>query len=675
MSVCCGWGIRGGLSAAVIGSCMMAATPAAAQPGPGGAAAELRSRLTQLAANPSSVPALIDAARASIDVGDASAALAFYSRANQLSPRNPRVKMGLASVNLRLGNPETALLLFGEAVQLGAAVSEIAADRGLAHDLLGQPARAQQDYLLALRGREHPETRRRLAVSLAISGQRDAALRLLDEQVRQNDRAGLRTRALVLALSGDATAASTAARSAVPPAAAQSMVSFFQRMAGLTPAQMASAAHLGRFPINAGSGTIRTASTGRRSPAPDQGALAFAGTGGPGGTLASSRLSIAPTGTGAGALDVRRRPGAAATPVRFTSPNSGAPRTQTASAAPASATPARAVSPTEAGRPSGAWSEAASQATFSTAAAPLASIIQPHPLQPLRRTATVVRITSPGASSAPAVTAQPSRQLAAATPPAAPVVAPAVSAAPATRQATPGVAAAAGATTASVQVAGLQPIIATPSQSTPSQAQPANAPITNFAAWNLAAPQTAVAPQTVAAPQAAAAPQVAVSPPRMIEPPRAAPGPARPGFSDVIAAVAALPTDNEFGAAVASTTPGRSPALSAPRRGTGAAAAGAQNASASRAVASARIWVQLATAARAALPDEFSRLRRRAPELFQGRSAHAAPMGGNSRLLVGPFASATDARAFVNRLNQSEIQSFSWTSAAGQQVERLSSGR
>ena len=43
--------------------------------------------------------------------------------------------------------------------------------------MTGDPRRAQQDYALVLRRRDDPEVRRRLALSLAISGQREEALR------------------------------------------------------------------------------------------------------------------------------------------------------------------------------------------------------------------------------------------------------------------------------------------------------------------------------------------------------------------------------------------------------------------------------------------------------------------------------------------------------------------
>ena len=113
-------------------------------------------------------------------MGDAEASLGFFARADEVSPRNARVKAGMASAFVQLGQPQAALRLFAEAAALGAPAAEFAADRGLAFDMVGDPARAQQEYVLAMRIRDEPELRRRMALSLAISGQRDAALRLID---------------------------------------------------------------------------------------------------------------------------------------------------------------------------------------------------------------------------------------------------------------------------------------------------------------------------------------------------------------------------------------------------------------------------------------------------------------------------------------------------------------
>ena len=74
-------------------------------------------------------------------MGDAQAALTFFSRADEVAPRDARIKAGMASAMTLLGQPRPALTLFAEAQGLGAPEVEIAADRGLAHDLHRRSAR------------------------------------------------------------------------------------------------------------------------------------------------------------------------------------------------------------------------------------------------------------------------------------------------------------------------------------------------------------------------------------------------------------------------------------------------------------------------------------------------------------------------------------------------------
>ncbi|WP_166042423.1 SPOR domain-containing protein, partial [Sphingosinicella sp. YJ22] len=294
---------------------MSLAAPAAAQTGAAGA--DLRRQLTTLADNPNSSAALIDAGNAALELGDSAAALGFFTRAVEVAPRDGRAKAGLAAAHVHSGNALEALRLFHEAQSLGLAEAALAGDRGLAYDLIGQPARAQQDYVMALRHREDAEVRRRLSLSLAITGQREAGLRVIEGLVRSGDRASLRTRAFVLALSGDAVGARDAARAAMPNGAGDAMVPFLQRMSNLSPVQMASAAHLGRFPTTGGG--ARTAMSA------DPGALAFAG--GSASPL-QGRLPIAVASNAD-----RRRPGASETPVRG--------RVSRSPVATASVTPAR----------------------------------------------------------------------------------------------------------------------------------------------------------------------------------------------------------------------------------------------------------------------------------------------------------------------------------------------
>ena len=213
--------------------------------GPG---AELRRNLSALAQNPRSLDALIGAGRAAIRLGDGEAATGFFTRAREIAPDDPRVKAGMASAMLFSERPEQALILFAEAIQRGAPEAEIAGDRGLAYDMVGDPRHAQQDYALALRRRNDPEVERRLALSLAISGQRDAALRVIDGQLRRQDRAAWRTQAFVLALSGDPAGADDTARRILPAPNAAALSPFFARLASLSPAQKAAAVNFGRFP-------------------------------------------------------------------------------------------------------------------------------------------------------------------------------------------------------------------------------------------------------------------------------------------------------------------------------------------------------------------------------------------------------------------------------------------
>jgi hypothetical protein len=85
-----------------------------------------------------------------------------------------------------------------------------------------------------------------------------------------------------------------------------------------------------------------------------------------------------------------------------------------------------------------------------------------------------------------------------------------------------------------------------------------------------------------------------------------------------------------------------------------------------------RAWVQIAVgAAKTALPREYARLKAKAPKLLAARGAWTAPLNATNRLLVGPFASAKEAQAFVNQLKAEDLNGFAWTSPAGQKVEKL----
>jgi hypothetical protein len=159
----------------------------------------------------------------------------------------------MGAVSVANGDPQAALPYFKRAQELGLPLSAFGCDRGLAYDLLGQQAQAQVDYRAALAGRDSDETRRRLALSLAISGKRDEALQTLAPLSAKGDPGVARVRAFVLALTGDSNSAIRAIN-AVMPGQSYGVAPFLQRLPSLTPGQRAAAVNLGMVP-DAGSGS------------------------------------------------------------------------------------------------------------------------------------------------------------------------------------------------------------------------------------------------------------------------------------------------------------------------------------------------------------------------------------------------------------------------------------
>lgn len=277
-------GVRRGMGVLAAGFMLVAGSPAFAQTAgnprlpPGaivqplddGPGSELRRNLTTLANNPRSLDALIGAGRAAVAMGDGEAALSFFARADEVDGRNPRVKAGMGSALMLLERGSDALAMFRQAEALGAPMVEIARDRGLAYDMTGDPRRAQQDYEQVLRRRDDPEVRRRMALSLAISGQREEALAMIEGQLRGQDRAAWRTQAFILALTGDTRGASQTA-SRMMPGAGEQMAPFFARLTSLSPAQKARAVHFGTFPRDG-----RPVAAANVDTSADPGALALA---------------------------------------------------------------------------------------------------------------------------------------------------------------------------------------------------------------------------------------------------------------------------------------------------------------------------------------------------------------------------------------------------------------
>ncbi len=200
-----------------------------------------------LASDPQDFSSLVGAGRAAIALGDAQAAAGFFARADEVNPRSPLPQAGMGAVSVANGEPRAALPYFTRAQQLGAPVTTFAVDRGLAYDLMGQQKQAQADYRLALDGPDGDEARRRLALSLAISGDRAGALDAIAPLSARGDAACGRVRAFILALTGDSKGAMVAIDAAMPGSWA-SVSPFLQRLPGLQPGQKAAAVNLGIFP-------------------------------------------------------------------------------------------------------------------------------------------------------------------------------------------------------------------------------------------------------------------------------------------------------------------------------------------------------------------------------------------------------------------------------------------
>jgi tetratricopeptide (TPR) repeat protein len=191
---------------------------------------------------------MADAGNASLALGDANAALNFFTRANALRPGNSRIVSGLATATVRTENPFEALRLFDQAVRLGANERSIALDRALAFDLLGNFGRAQQDYKLARTASTSDDLIIRQAVSLSLAGQKEAADAMLVPLLQRNSSPAWRARAFMLAARGELRESTKVAQGFMDTSSALRMERFFRLMPSLTAAQKAAAIHLGHFP-------------------------------------------------------------------------------------------------------------------------------------------------------------------------------------------------------------------------------------------------------------------------------------------------------------------------------------------------------------------------------------------------------------------------------------------
>ncbi len=578
------------------------------QPLPPAGVSDLNAALRVLARNANDVDALIDAGNASLSVNDIDAAIGFFGRAEELSPGNSRIKLGLALAYIRKQRPIDALRLFEEAEAAGLSTLALAGDRGLAYDLVGDNASAQRQYRSALSNPglspvEQAELRQRLAFSHAIAGDRAGFETALAPLLGQNSPMAFRVRAFALAILGDADGAVTIARQAMPQGQSARIAPYLRYMPRLTRAQQAAAANLGVFP--------EASQIGRDTPLVAQ----YAGSRG---TAASSSAPM-PAAAGANL----------------------APQ----------------------GPPLGQAPAAQSETSASVRVGQAAPDTRPRSERRSRREPGVSRTASDVLYRARATRQQRASRAentpaATGAPPAAPLTRPstipsatAAQSAPATSQ-VPSIA---------VRTTGELPAIATRKVE---DAIPQSTSIV---------PSPGEAPAIVAATIPAAA-QATASEPAPVTVIRTT----QPVVQDVPASVASAFADLDLTANAGRTATPSAVDISAirpPREKPAppeAMAAPIEEAKPAPPVNPRRFWAQVATGRdRDALAFDWRRIQRRSADILNGKNGFVAKWGGTNRLLAGPFDSSRAANQAVAALKEAGIDSFAFTSAAGEAVDPL----
>lgn len=560
----------------------------------------LNDALNLLARNPQNVEALIAAGRASLDLGDVQAAIGFYQRAETLWPGSARIKAGLAGAYTLGEDPVTAIGLFNEAEKLGPIDAERTADRALAYDLVGDNQTAQRYYRQSIALTSTEEALRRLALSLAIGGDRRGMETMLSPLLQRQDKAAWRIRAFALAILGQTDEAESIVRQTMPADKASAMSNYLRYMPRLTGAQQAGAANLGRFP--------RAAEIGHDDPriAPYSRARV---------KLAAAELPAKPDGK----KDKGKRSRDADKPI-----------------------------------------------TLAVATPQLAPIAVP----PVSREVNGKPVELPAITPAPAPRPAPAPALA---PAPAPVPAPAPAPIPA-----PVPAPKPAPKPAAVQGPGFATIDASPAAS-PVTFDLRNQPQTAAPAAStapLVQPVPIPRPAPLPAPQPAAKPPAPDSlddafadftpPSREVEP--------QSGAVDVrrVRPLAAAAPAKDAAEPVAAKGKDK-----ASDKAKDKAAKDAKDAKAAELTQPSRIWVQVATGRdKAALGSDWRRLTKNDPDVFKGKKPFVTAWGQSNRLLAGPFGAQKEAAAFLAALKKAGVAGgFVWSSAAGQAVDALSSGR
>lgn len=640
------------------------------------AADELAAQMRLLAANPQDLQALIRAGELTLKLDDPTAAATFFAHAEKIDPRNARIKAGLGSLLVQAEKPGEALRRFAEAESFGLAPQHFAADRGLAYDLIGDQARAQRDYRLALLSGPDDETSRRYALSLGISGKADLAYSQLEPLLRRSDRGAWRARAFILAMSGDNRGAERIAVNMMPPGLAQGLQPFFDRLAGLGPVDRAFAVHFGELRA-----TPERIADARMIPSfpplPADGAEPR--------PVVASAAPPAPT-----APDDRRKRknkhGAPAEQAARTPPPEPLPQPPTYVASvesdtvqpykpaygqPVAGRQTMTLAPAQPGFASGSPAPALADAL--PPRAPRREVIEPARQsdgslaltpapQPLRKVELAMDSRLP--ASATASTGLAPSIPSPSTPPSKP--APAPVAGESTRaQVEPSVAdgslMVAQASTSPATPAPPPTPLAPPTGKTATPMRSEDSILANIIA-GISVPKSELT-DTPSQEESAPAP---VEPARAV---RAEPAARAPVITVPVAAEKAATEKQKLADKKASDA---KKAADAKKLADAKKAAELKKKNDPKILEPARFWVQVAGGANeAALAKEWARVRAAQPALFKGKTGWTTPLRATNRVLTGPFNTSEEARDFVNQVAKAGLPAFAFTSEAGQKITKL----
>lgn len=614
------------------------------------ASVELRDAVRRMAARPNDPVALADAGHASLKLGDAAAALNFFNRANSLQPGNMRTISGLGSAMVRTENPFEALRYFDEAVRLGANERSIALDRALAFDLLGNFDRAHNDYQLAKSYGSSDELTRRYAMSLSMAGKVSEADGLLLPLLQRNDPEAWRARSMMLAARGEIKEAVQIAQGFLSADAARRMERFLRQMPRMTDAQRAAAMHFGHFPV----GRIGedTPEVRRVAAVNSQPKVAAAATG---------QDRLIPAGAPLGGT--AKKPAVKKDDKKSKAEDS---RLATAEPRPGFATTTAQQKVEQAAKAKPVVLAAANLPPPDTARAPAKVILPgptiPPPVAAATATPNVKIETLP--ANAPVIAQAPDPKPIAST-----------TVMPGTEMPKPLTLPPADQPVTTV----LQPTVSQPEQAAPASV-PAGSSVRVAATDNrvtaTSTPTPTPTPTLAAAPQGPlpdggslppAETRIAVATPPL---PAQVPEPAATAAFDLDALVRSIeiPESEQQSVAVVD--------LKAIQRAQAKAEADAAakekaKADAKKPSEPARLWVQVATGAEAALGSDYRRLARKSPELFKGKEGWTSPWGKSSRLLVGPFADSKSAKKWEADFRKEGGSGFVWQSETGTAVKKL----